>query len=455
MLDSSGQGSGLLSGAAVRGLFVTSGLENRVLLQIWDLADRHKRHSLDRDDFLIALRLVALAQNSWAVSWKSMLEQQEIPLPVFEGHTPEPQTPAVATVGEPRYAPTSQVGSVTATSPRNEMDPWHMSAQQEEGYDKLFHSVDTSGVGFVSGAQAQQFFLKSQLETSVLARIWDLSDLDLDHRLSPSEWAIAMHLIMGVKRSLPLPVSLPACLLPGPAVVPVPAAQQQNAGGNDPFAGLSNADTPTLNRAYSRDSAAGVDTAQTMDPSAKSRADDVNSKTRVSPTIPALPAHGSLNKAALQSLLEQTRSRCRDVTARADTFRTLLARAEEKADLQDSLEIKRQSTRLHRERLQEQQLLLEDTRKQLRVRQDFVLSRQEAIGRSRAGLGRTAGSVEVARKARLTSEHESVMRREQLELFKLNLQKVQADKSEHLAAVEVQKARLEDLNRQQQEVRVI
>jgi hypothetical protein len=133
----------------------------------------------------------------------------------------------------------------------------------------------------------------------------------------------------------------------------------------------------------------------------------------------------------------------------------LLARAEEKADLQDSLEIKRQSTRLHRERLQEQQLLLEDTRKQLRVRQDFVLSRQEAIGRSRAGLGRTAGSVEVARKARLTSEHESVMRREQLELFKLNLQKVQADKSEHLAAVEVQKARLEDLNRQQQEVRVI
>jgi hypothetical protein len=329
-----------------------------------------------------------------------------------------------------------------------------MTAQQQEGYNNLFHSVDTSGVGFVSGAQAQQFFLKSQLETSVLASIWDLSDLDLDHRLSPSEWAIAMHLIMGVKRSLPLPISLPACLLPGPAVVPVPSAQQ-HAGGNDPFAGLSNTDTPALNRAYSRDSAAGVETAQTMDPSAKSRADDVNSKTRALPTMPALPAHGSLNKAALQNLLEQTRSRCRDVTARADTFRTLLARAEEKADLQDSLEIKRQSTRLHRERLQEQQLLLEDTRKQLRVRQDLVLSRQEAIGRARAGLGRTAGSVEVARKARLTSEHESVMRREQLELLKTNLQKVQADKTEQLAAVEVQKARLEDLNRQQQEVRMV
>jgi chromosome segregation ATPase len=166
----------------------------------------------------------------------------------------------------------------------------------------------------------------------------------------------------------------------------------------------------------------------------------------------AQPNLGLLDKAALQQLLEETRSSCRDATVRADKFHEVLARAEEKADLQDSLEIKRQTCRLHSERLQEQQLLLEDARKQLRVQRDLAMGREEAIAQARSGLGQTAGRVEAARKAKLASDHETVMRREQVEQLKGNLVKVEALKAEQIAAVEVQKARLDDLNQQQLEV---
>lgn len=57
---------------------------------------------------------------------------------------------------------------------------------------------------------------KSQLNKTVLAKVWELADIDKDGSLSCDEYVIAMHLIAKVKSGLRLPRTLPPELYPGP-----------------------------------------------------------------------------------------------------------------------------------------------------------------------------------------------------------------------------------------------
>lgn len=59
------------------------------------------------------------------------------------------------------------------------------------------------------------FLVQSGLPRPTIARILELSDLDLDKRFDRDEFAIAMHLSLCVsKRKMPLPDTLPPYLIP-------------------------------------------------------------------------------------------------------------------------------------------------------------------------------------------------------------------------------------------------
>ncbi len=67
-----------------------------------------------------------------------------------------------------------------------------------------------------TGTEVAPMFAKTGLHTGVLAKIWELVDVNQDGRLACEEFVVAMHLAERVKSGLTLPRILPAELYPGP-----------------------------------------------------------------------------------------------------------------------------------------------------------------------------------------------------------------------------------------------
>ena len=71
-----------------------------------------------------------------------------------------------------------------------------------------------NGKSFIEGEDAVRILSASRLSIEVLARIWDLSDIDDDGRLNTAEFVLAFHLCVCIaKRGLQLPSALPDILV--------------------------------------------------------------------------------------------------------------------------------------------------------------------------------------------------------------------------------------------------
>uniref|UniRef100_A0A0R3VUX9 Intersectin-1 n=1 Tax=Taenia asiatica TaxID=60517 RepID=A0A0R3VUX9_TAEAS len=70
--------------------------------------------------------------------------------------------------------------------------------------------------GYITGEQARNFFTHSKLPTLLLAKIWELADLNADGQLDRREFSIAMFLIKKCLEGSSLPPQLPPSLLQEP-----------------------------------------------------------------------------------------------------------------------------------------------------------------------------------------------------------------------------------------------
>ncbi|NXI73039.1 EHD2 protein, partial [Anseranas semipalmata] len=80
-------------------------------------------------------------------------------------------------------------------------------------YDEIFYGLAPLG-GKLSGRQARGWMVSSKLPSSVLGRIWQLSDVDRDGMLDAEEFALAGHLIGAKLEGRGLPADLPLHLVP-------------------------------------------------------------------------------------------------------------------------------------------------------------------------------------------------------------------------------------------------
>ncbi|XP_051629866.1 LOW QUALITY PROTEIN: EH domain-containing protein 2-like [Manacus candei] len=80
-------------------------------------------------------------------------------------------------------------------------------------YDEIFYGLAPSG-GKLSGRRARGWMVSSNLPSSVLGRIWQLSDVDRDGMLDAEEFALAGHLIGAKLEGRGLPADLPPRLVP-------------------------------------------------------------------------------------------------------------------------------------------------------------------------------------------------------------------------------------------------
>uniref|UniRef100_A0A8C5EGJ5 Epidermal growth factor receptor pathway substrate 15 n=1 Tax=Gouania willdenowi TaxID=441366 RepID=A0A8C5EGJ5_GOUWI len=175
--------------AADAALFLKrSGLPDLVLGKIWDLADSERKGSLNKQQFFIALRLVACAQNGLEVALKSL--NVAVPPPKFHDTS----------------SPLS-VGGVTADN------SWVVKPEEKMKFDSVFESLLPVG-GMLTGEKVKPVLLNSKLPVDILGRVWELSDLDRDGMLDRDEFSVAMYLVYRALEGEPVPMSLPPPLIP-------------------------------------------------------------------------------------------------------------------------------------------------------------------------------------------------------------------------------------------------
>uniref|UniRef100_A0A8C4LV06 Epidermal growth factor receptor pathway substrate 15 n=1 Tax=Equus asinus asinus TaxID=83772 RepID=A0A8C4LV06_EQUAS len=133
-------------------------------------ADTDGKGLLNKQEFFIALRLVACAQNGLEVSLSSLN----------------------LAVPPPRFV-------------RNSED--------KAKYDAIFDSLSPVN-GFLSGDKVKPVLLNSKLPVDILGRVWELSDIDHDGMLDRDEFAVAMFLVYCALEKEPVPMSLPPALVP-------------------------------------------------------------------------------------------------------------------------------------------------------------------------------------------------------------------------------------------------
>ncbi|KAM5148521.1 epidermal growth factor receptor substrate 15 [Mantella aurantiaca] len=186
-LESASSGKVLAGDAAV--FLKRSGLPDLVLGKVWDLADTESKGYLNKQEFFVALQLVACAQNGMEVSLSSV--KKVVPPPRFHD-TASPSLNAAPVSGDL---------------------PWIVKAEEKVKYDAIFDSLNPVN-GFLSGDKVKPVLLNSKLPVDVLGRVWELSDIDHDGLLDRDEFAVAMCLVYSALEKEPVPMILPPALVP-------------------------------------------------------------------------------------------------------------------------------------------------------------------------------------------------------------------------------------------------
>uniref|UniRef100_A0A663ETS6 Intersectin 2 n=1 Tax=Aquila chrysaetos chrysaetos TaxID=223781 RepID=A0A663ETS6_AQUCH len=237
---------GYITGDQARTFFLQSGLPASILAEIWTLSDLNKDGKMDQQEFSIAMKLIKLK-----------LQGQHLPavLPPVMKQTPvfsplmsappmsltsmtsipplvisAPLVPSVSTSSLPNgtssllqplsipfsssNSNSSSSASLAGNSPKIASSDWAVPQASRLKYRQKFNSLDKSMSGYLSGFQARNALLQSNLSQTQLATIWSLADIDGDGQLKADEFVLAMHLTDMAKAGQPLPLTLPLELVP-------------------------------------------------------------------------------------------------------------------------------------------------------------------------------------------------------------------------------------------------
>ncbi|SPO31268.1 related to EDE1 protein involved in endocytosis [Ustilago trichophora] len=233
----SGPVGGLIDGDRAKEIFVKSKLPFDKLGAIWNLADTQARGALDLTDFIIAMHFIQNTMNGTLNSIPAALppglyEQAKGSGGVGSRVLPGSPLAAQNTGGSAsgfgssaiqRQMTGSSFPTASAFQSPQQSTPaptanlgaaWDVTPDEKARADQFFDSLDVSKQGRLDGAAVVPFFMQSKLTESVLAHVWDLSDITQSGTLSKDEFAVAMHLINAQLAGKPLPQELPSSLVP-------------------------------------------------------------------------------------------------------------------------------------------------------------------------------------------------------------------------------------------------
>ncbi|KAJ8070981.1 hypothetical protein OCU04_001335 [Sclerotinia nivalis] len=127
---------------------------------------------------------------------------------------------------------------------------WAISPVDKQKFDGIYHTLDRSGKGYITGDEAVPFFSESKLPEEVLAQIWDLADINSAGHLTIDEFAVAMYLIRQQRGKKDGRDSLPATLPPN--LIP-PSMRNQVRPAPMPTAPAFESHPPTMPKSAAED----------------------------------------------------------------------------------------------------------------------------------------------------------------------------------------------------------
>ncbi|KAJ3346536.1 hypothetical protein HDU83_002896 [Entophlyctis luteolus] len=219
-------------GASSKELFLKSGLSTEILSRIWSLVDPHGTNQLNLTQFMLAMLIITQMKTG-----ALQVVPQTIPPPLMSAiasaaasvsqpsNGVSPTTLNTSSEGSTMSGPRSVVTaptidrrrSVMARSPTGDFSApiWAITADEKALSDTHFDELDSGKKGYLTGQDSYSFFLRSQLNQTVLAQVWDLASVTKSPLgLSRDEFSVAMHLIKLAMSGQTLPETLPPSLVP-------------------------------------------------------------------------------------------------------------------------------------------------------------------------------------------------------------------------------------------------
>ncbi|CAK5088325.1 unnamed protein product [Meloidogyne enterolobii] len=169
------------------------------LSQIWETACESSgfvnRGFLNKLGIFMCFKLVAAVQQGFQIS-QEILCNRSLEPPRFE-------------IASGYNLLSRQQSTTSALAEEN----WAIGLNDLQKYEAIFNSLGPVD-GRLSGNQCRPVLLNSQLPKGILAKIWDLADIDADGFLDKPEFCVALHLVYRSLQNDPLPERLPLALVP-------------------------------------------------------------------------------------------------------------------------------------------------------------------------------------------------------------------------------------------------
>eukprot|EP00929_Paragymnodinium_shiwhaense_P029772 TRINITY_DN1699_c2_g1_i1.p1 TRINITY_DN1699_c2_g1~~TRINITY_DN1699_c2_g1_i1.p1 ORF type:complete len:1769 (+),score=371.27 TRINITY_DN1699_c2_g1_i1:190-5496(+) len=221
------------------------------LARIWELSDLDCDGLLSLPEFVCAVHLVSRRREGWPVP-------EELPPELLKacaggaapgamggaisqsGHSPRAglspggrsHVSGLSSLAEPafRFGLEASLGDdVVAASGMSAS--WAADQREVEAYRSLFFETPRQDQYSLSPDEAREVLERSDLPAVDLAKIWELSDVDEDGKLTLPEFACAMHLAARRRHGQPLPASLPKELV---ALMAAVSAGSKSSGTSAP-----------------------------------------------------------------------------------------------------------------------------------------------------------------------------------------------------------------------------
>jgi len=186
-------GKGIVLGEEAVEFFKKSAVPSQILSEIWTAADDEQRGFLTQQEFYVALKLIACAQNGQLAAEPVL--STVVPLPRFDDIYLEP------------YQSSNNNTPVMAP----QLDT--IKPEERERFIRMFKS-NSSPDGIMEGPHARHIFEKSNLPPEFLNKIWNLANMRRTGSLNQTEFVIAMFYISRVMDHTidNLPASIPTSI---------------------------------------------------------------------------------------------------------------------------------------------------------------------------------------------------------------------------------------------------
>ena len=197
-----------VGGAKLVNFLKKSNLSKDILRSIWDLADPNKRGFVNRDQFILIMRLVSIACSPIYAGSKPSIERykatikDEFTMPALMTSSTSSSTTAAASL---QQTPMKPVTANTTTEslpvkPAAEAVVWTPSATEQKQIDQWFSLLDIYNTNKIGGPQAVGFLITSGLDRKLLRDIWEVADSRKAGSINKDGFAMVIRLLEVSKR---------------------------------------------------------------------------------------------------------------------------------------------------------------------------------------------------------------------------------------------------------------